>query len=112
MFENRCMHILSLYLILTLQLKSEKLGHSGRLHTFDITEKKVLSAKEYFREWKSSYDIAARNEFEKWPSNVRFGHMNFCDHKFIDKFIGYYDSIYLDMATTDLALVSFKIHSF
>ena len=65
----------------------------------------MLSAKSYFREWKSSYDVAARHEFEKWPSNVRFGQMNFCEHKFANKFTEYYDSIYLDMASPDLALV-------
>lgn len=85
---------------------SEKLNHNGQLHTFDITDTKVQSAKEYFIDWKQSYDLSARNDLEKWPQNVKFGQMNFTTHEFDPKFNEYYDSIYLDMADTNLALLN------
>jgi tRNA A58 N-methylase Trm61 len=87
-------------------LKSEKLGHKGLLHTFEHSEEKVKKAKEIFREWKQSYDISAETALEKWPQNVRFGHMDFCDHEFNEKYTEFYNSIYLDMANTDKALVN------
>ena len=85
---------------------SERLGHSGVLHSFDLTEFKKNCAKQFFKDWKESYDLSASNEYEKWPSNVKYGTLNFCSHKFDKSFCQFYDAIYLDMAQTDKGVLT------
>lgn len=76
---------------------SQHLGHSGLLHTFDVTSKKQTSAARYFNEWKTSFDL--RSSLDKWPANVKFGCMNFnMDETLITNYRGFYDAIYLDMS--------------
>ena len=65
---------------------SQHLGNTGVLHTFDITEFKALKAKEFFFNWKNSFDSTAMTESEKWPSNVKFGVVDFCNHTFDESF--------------------------
>jgi tRNA A58 N-methylase Trm61 len=81
---------------MTLSL-SQRLGHSGVMHTFDVTENKSIEAKRKFFEWKDSYDLSA-GEGDKWIANVKFGTVNFCNEPRLEKhFKNFYDCIYLDM---------------
>ena len=82
---------------------SERLGGDGVLHSFDITVNKCEGAKEYFRNWKASYDLRASDN-EKWPSNVKFGVLDLCGQNVLAEFSQFYDAIYLDMANLDKAI--------
>lgn len=85
---------------------SERLGQAGLLHTFDFTTNKQRNAAHYFAEWKRSYDLRA-SHVEKWPSNVRFGCMNFNDpigSPLLPRYRNFYDAIYLDMAEIHVAM--------
>lgn len=81
---------------------SERIGHAGHLDTFDVIEAKEKGALAKFNEWKSSFDLAANSELDKWPANVKFGTLNFVEHKFEQQ--AAYDAIYLDMIDMDRAL--------
>ena len=85
---------------------SEKLGHSGVLHTFDITENKTNKAKEFFRQWKDSFDLTANNEYEKWPSNVKYGTCDFAEQDFGPFFNEFYDAVYLDMLKVEKGILN------
>ena len=65
---------------------SQHLGHSGTIHTFDLTKAKVVKAKELFWDWKNSFDSTASSEATKWPDNVKFGVGNLCEHTFDESF--------------------------
>lgn len=82
---------------------SERLGNEGILHTFDIGDHKVTSAKKHFLKWKQSYDLSC-DSTHQWPSNVKFGVRNLCEENFSDEFHEFYDSIYLDMANLGTAV--------
>lgn len=83
---------------------SQRLGQTGLLHTFDVSTQRQLKAAQYFQDWKTSYDL--RPSGEKWPSNVKFGCLNFNeDTSLYERYRNFYDSIYLDMAEIHLGLL-------
>ena len=62
------------------------MGQTGVLHTFDQEKEKVIKAKEFFWDWKNSFDSSVTSSSEKWPCNVKFGVVDFCNHVFHQKF--------------------------
>lgn len=84
---------------------SERIGHSGLIHTFDIGRYKVEAAKEHFWRWKSHYDLSVGRDSEKWPSNVRFGVRDLCNEELSNDYTEFYDAIYLDMGDLDKAVL-------
>lgn len=87
---------------------SEHIGHSGLLHTFEQVSDRSIRAARGFAEWKNSYDL--RPQVDKWPSNVRFGCMNFAasiENVLNTGLVGnFYDAIYLDMPEAHVALLN------
>jgi hypothetical protein len=65
---------------------SQHLGNTGTLHTFDLDKHKVVKAKEFFWDWKNSFDSSVICSSDKWPCNVKFGVVDFCKHNFNEKF--------------------------
>lgn len=84
---------------------SERLGDTGLLHTFELDSKRQQVAARKFSEWKSSYDL--RSPTDKWPSNVRFGCVDFnsTSNHLPEKLPGFYDAVYLDMANLHEAVL-------
>lgn len=65
---------------------SQHLGKTGLLHTFDQHNEKVSKAKGFFWDWKNSFDLSVISSNDKWPCNVKFGVVDFCNHIFNEKF--------------------------
>ncbi len=65
---------------------SQHLGNTGTLHTFDLDRNKVVKAKQFFWDWKNSFDSSVICSGDRWPCNVKFGVVDFCNHNFNEKF--------------------------
>jgi tRNA A58 N-methylase Trm61 len=86
---------------MTLNLSKHLQGTTGEIHTFDVTEQKVMNAQANFTTWVNSYN---RTNSDKWPNNAKFFVGNITDYRFDEKYNEYYDAIYLDFCNLQSAL--------